>query len=166
MFSKQHSGGGSFMIREFFLWTEWSLANFRHACTRAGLSREALCMWQDFNLCWCVVSLMVTFETMLRALFRWLTRPSRVVLGRSLAFLIIDATQESKSCMLPLSRGDWQTFWVIVFFPGSLPVVLQPIPAYKFIPGFLNQLSGLTHGGEIEVLTECLDSCLLYRWLV
>ncbi len=70
----------------------WSLANFRWGWTCAGLSRWTLRALQDFNPWRCSVLLMVTVETVVPALFRSLTRSSRVVLGWSLTFLrIIDA---------------------------------------------------------------------------
>ncbi len=71
--------------------SRWSLANFRRAWTCAGLSRGTLRTLQDFNPWWCSVLLMVTIETVVPALFRSLTRSTRVVLGWSLTFLrIID----------------------------------------------------------------------------
>ncbi len=71
--------------------SRWSLANFRQAWTCAGLSRGTLRALQDFNPWRCSVLLMITVETVVPALFRSLTRSSRVVLGWSLTFLkIID----------------------------------------------------------------------------
>ncbi len=61
--------------------SRWSLANFRRAWTRAGLSRGTLLALQDFNSPRYSVLLMVTVETVVPALFRSLTRSSRVVLG-------------------------------------------------------------------------------------
>ncbi len=64
--------------------SRWSLANFRRAWLYAGLSRRTLRTLQDFNPLRCSVLLMVTVETVVPALFRSLTRSSRVVLGWSL----------------------------------------------------------------------------------
>ncbi len=61
--------------------SRWSLANFRRAWTCAGLSRVTLRALQDFNSWRCSVLLMVTVKTVVPALFRALTRSSRVVLG-------------------------------------------------------------------------------------
>ncbi len=74
------------------LWIiQMSLANFRRAWTCAGLSRGTLHVLQDFNPWRCSVLLMVTVEIVVPALFRSLTRSSRVVLGWSLTFFrIID----------------------------------------------------------------------------
>ncbi len=75
--------------------SRWSLANFRRAWTCAGLSRGTLRTLQDFNPWRCSVLIMVTVETVVPALFRSLTRSSRVVLGRSLTFLrIIDTPRD------------------------------------------------------------------------
>uniref|UniRef100_A0A672N5X2 Microtubule-associated protein RP/EB family member 1-like n=1 Tax=Sinocyclocheilus grahami TaxID=75366 RepID=A0A672N5X2_SINGR len=61
--------------------SRWSLANFRRAWTCACLSRGTLPTLQDSNPRRCSVLLMVTVETVVPALFRSLTRSSRVVLG-------------------------------------------------------------------------------------
>ncbi len=76
--------------------SRWSLANFRRAWTCAGLSRGTLRVLQDFNPWRCSVLLMVTVETVVPALFRSLTRSSRVVLGWSLTFLRIIDTPRGK----------------------------------------------------------------------
>ncbi len=64
--------------------SRWSLANFRQAWTCAGLSRGTLCALRDFNPWRCRVTNGNRWDC---ALFRSLTRSSRVVPGWSLTFL-------------------------------------------------------------------------------
>ncbi len=111
----------------------WSLANFRRGWTCAGLSRGP-CALQDFNPWRCSVLLMVTVETVVPALFRSLTRSSRVVLGWYLTFLrIIDAPRGEILHGAPV-RGRLTVILnfhfliiaptVVAFSPSCLPIVL------------------------------------------
>ncbi len=76
--------------------SRWSLSNFIRAWTCAGLSRGTLRALQDFNPWRCSVLLMVSVETVVPALFRSLTRSSRVSL----------ILHEARACMEPQSEGD------------------------------------------------------------
>ncbi len=121
-----HASSGSF---------RWSLANFRRAWTCAGLSRGTLRTLQDFNPWQCSVLLMVTVETVVPALFRSLTRSSRVVLGWSLTFLRIVDTPRGEILHGAPVRGrltvilNFFNFLIIVptvvaFSPSCLLIVL------------------------------------------
>ncbi len=115
--------------------SRWFLADFRRAWARAGLSRGTLLVLQDFNWPRCSVLLMVTVETVVPALFRSLTRSSRVVLGWSLIFLrIIDAPRGEILHGAPV-RGRLTVILnffhfliiaptVVAFSPSCLPIVL------------------------------------------
>ncbi len=113
----------------------WSLANFRRAWTCAGLSRGTLRTLQDFNPWRCSVLLMVTVETMIPALFRSLTRSSRVVLDWSLTFLRIIDIPRGKILHWAPVQGRLTVILnffhflitaptVVAFSPSCLPVVL------------------------------------------
>ncbi len=115
--------------------SRWSLANFRRAWTCAGLSRGTLRTLQDFNPWRCSVLLMVTVETMIPALFRSLTRSSRVVLGWSLTFLRIIDTPRGEILHWAPVQGRLTVILnffnfliiaptVVAFSPSCLPVVL------------------------------------------
>ncbi len=90
---------------------------------------------QDFNPWRCSALLMVTVETVVPALFRSLTRSSRVVLGWSLTFLrIIDAPRGEILHGAPV-RGRLTVILnffhfliiaptVVAFSPSCLPIVL------------------------------------------
>ncbi len=115
--------------------SRWSLANFRWAWTCAGLSRGTMRALLDFNSWRCSVLLMVTVETVVPALFRSLTRSSRVVLGWSLTFLRIIDTPRGETLHGASVRGrltvilNFFHFLIIVptvvaFLPSCLPIVL------------------------------------------
>ncbi len=115
--------------------SRWFLANFRRAWTRAGLSRGTLLALQDFNSPRCSVLLMVTIETVVPALFRSLTRSSRVVLGWSLTFLRIIDTPRGEILHGAPVRGRLTVILnffhfliiaptVVAFSPSCLPIVL------------------------------------------
>ncbi len=115
--------------------SRWSLANFRRAWTCAGLSRGTLRVLQDFNPWRCSVLLMVTVETVVPALFRSLTRSSRVVLGWSLTFLRIIDTPRGEILHGAPVRGRLTVILnffhfliiaptVVAFSPSCLPIVL------------------------------------------
>ncbi len=115
--------------------SRWSSANFRRAWTCAGLSRGTLCALQDCNPWWCSVLLMVTVETVVPALFRSLTRSSRVVLGWSLTFLRIIDTPRGKILHWAPVRGRLTVILnffhflitaptVVAFSTSCLPIVL------------------------------------------
>jgi len=95
---------------------------------------------QDFNPWRCSVLLMVTFETVVPALFRSLTRSSRVVLGWSLTFLKIIDTPRGKILHWAPVRGKLTVILnffhflniapkVVAFSPSCMPIVLKPILA-------------------------------------
>ncbi len=115
--------------------SRWSLANFRWAWTCAGLSWGTLITLQDFNPWRCSVFLMVTVETVVPALFRSLTRSSRVVLGWSLTFLRIIDTARGQILHGAPVRGRLTVILnfvhllifgptVVAFSPSCLPIVL------------------------------------------
>ncbi len=86
--------------------SRWSLANFRRDWTCAGLSRGTLRLLQDFNPWRCSVTLMVTVETVVPALFRSLTKSSRVIIGWSHIFLRIINTPQII---------EYVIFWIFFF---------------------------------------------------
>ncbi len=115
--------------------SRWSLANFRRAWTCAGLSRGTLHVLQDFNPWRCSVLLMVTVEIVVPALFRSLTRSSRVVLGWSLTFFRIIDTPRGEILHGAPVRGRLTVILnffhfliiaptVVAFSPSCLPIVL------------------------------------------
>ncbi len=106
-----------------------------YAWTCAGLSRGTLRALQDFNPWRCSVLLMVTVETVVPALFRSLTRSSRVVLGWSLAFLRIIDTPRGEilhgapvrmrlTVILNFFHFIIIAPTVVAFSPSCLPIVL------------------------------------------
>ncbi len=106
-----------------------------------------------------VVLLMVTVETVVPALFRSLTRSSRVVLGWSLTFLNLEFLQFSNNC----TNSCCLLTKLFACCPVAHPSLVQ---VYNFVPSVLRQLFGLAYSGEVGVwLIECLNRCLLYRWV-
>ncbi len=147
--------------------------------TYAGLNRRTLRALQDFNQWRCSVLLMVTVETVVPALFRSLTRSSRVVLGWSLTFLRIIDTPRGEILQGAPVRGrltvilNFFHFLIIAptvvafsallfaYCPVAHPSLVQ---VYNFVPSVLRQLFSLAHRGEVGVwLIECVNRGLLYR---
>ncbi len=142
----------------------WSLANYRRARTCAGLSRGTLCTLQDFNPWRCSVLLMVTVETVVPALFRSLTRSSRVVLGWSLTFLRIIDTPWGEILHGAPVRGRLTVILNFLYFLIIAPTVVAFSPScfaychvahpslvqvYNFV---LRQLFGLAHSREVWLI--------------
>ncbi len=159
--------------------SRWSLANFRRALTCAGVSRGTLRTLQDFNPWRCSVLLMVTVETVVPALFRSLTRSSRIVLGWSphpsqdhwystrwdLAWSPSPREIDSHLEFLPFSNNCTNSCCLLTklfaYCPVAHPSLVQ---VYNSVPSVLRQLFGLAHSGEVGVwLIECVNRCLLYR---
>ncbi len=159
--------------------SRWFLANFRWAWTCAGVSRGTLRTLQDFNPWRCSVLLMVTVETVVPALFRSLTRSSRVVLGwsphpsqdhwystrRDLAWSPSPREIDSHLEFLPFSNNCTNSCCLLTklfaYCPVAHPSLVQ---VYNSVPSVLRQLFGLAHSGEVGVwLIECVNRCLLYR---
>ncbi len=150
--------------------SRWSLVNFRRSWTCAGLSSGTLRMLQDFNPWQCSVLLMATIETVVPALFRSLTRSSRVVLcwystRRDLAWSPSPREIDSHLEFLPFSNNCANSCRLLTKLLAYCPVAHPSlVQVYNFIPSVLRQLFGLAHSGEVGIwLIECVNRCLLYR---
>ncbi len=153
---------------------------FRRAWTCAGLSRVTLRALKYFNPWRCSVLLMVTVETVVPALFRSLTKSSRVVLGwliphlsqdhwystrRDLAWRHSPREIDSHLEFLPFSNNYTNSCCLLTelfaYCPVAHPILVQ---VYNFVSSVLRQLFGLVHSGVVGVrLIECVNKCLLYR---
>ncbi len=151
--------------------SRWSLANFRQAWACAGLSTGTLRALQDLNPWHCSVLLMRTFETVVPALFRLLTRSSRVVLGWSLIIdtpwgeILHGAPVRGRLTVLPFSNNCANSCCLVTklfaYCPVAHPSLVQ---VYNFVPSVLRQLFVLAHSGKAGVwLIEGVNRCLLYR---
>ncbi len=146
--------------------SRWSLANFRWAWTCAGLSRGILRALQDFNSWRCSVLLMVTVETVVPALFRSLTRSSRVVLRlilhlsqdhwhstrRDLAWSPSPREIDSHLEFIQFSNNCAYSCCLLIKLFAYCPVAHPNfVQVYNFVPSVFRQRFGLAHSGEVGV---------------
>ncbi len=139
--------------------SRWSLANFRRNWKCAGLSRGT-CM--DFNPWRCSVLLMVTVKTVVPALFRALTRSSRVVLGWSLTFLRITDTPQREILHGAPVRGRLTVILNFFHFLIIAPTVVAFSPSY--CPVAIPALCRSLDSSLVLPIVERLESDWLSVW--